>query len=404
MYPISKSSYSSPISHAGAFPTDIPGHDNRLFYHHDGSIEITPKHPAFVLGELMRSSVEAIYNATRSIFSAFDSFFVEIDAFSDCEKSLTKVEPELSLCEIPRIDVTQRVAVFDGEESLEANLQIAGDLMKETFSTIQYSVNYLARSDIKQQAKKQGIELNSFVGPTMEAYFCLADGRRLASKHYHKKQGSLFDYLHIVARIAKRTRIGNCGEMAALTFFNGLKKGLWIVTMDYVSIVNGDHSFVVIGRDKNSDPTDYRSWGANAVVLDAWEGKIFKGSELEKNLSSAGYTNIWTGQPSQTPFNPNTQSLSVNASNSCMIHLLLEGRNQIDLNDEQAQLFDALIERATLFNNALSLDEKVNIAKALSESCDLYKQLDNRATAASEAISTLKDQMSYLIEISNYWG
>ncbi|WP_019217775.1 hypothetical protein [Legionella tunisiensis] len=60
--------------------------------------------------------------------------------------------------------------------------------------------------------------------------------------------------------------------------------------MEIFSLVSGDHSFVVLGRDLNSDLQDMSTWGPNAVVLDPWLNSVFNVKEElqqpEKNNAS----------------------------------------------------------------------------------------------------------------------
>jgi len=43
------------------------------------------------------------------------------------------------------------------------------------------------------------------------------------------------------------------------------------------------HEFLVIGRDPNSDPDDYNTWGP-AVICDAWLGEVFPAEDLPLRL------------------------------------------------------------------------------------------------------------------------
>ena len=74
--------------------------------------------------------------------------------------------------------------------------------------------------------------------------------------------------LYRVAAIAKRMKAGNCGEQAATAF--KFLKARGVTPLDVMTLLSGDHGWVVIGRLAGSDATDYRTWGAAAVVCDPW--------------------------------------------------------------------------------------------------------------------------------------
>jgi len=89
------------------------------------------------------------------------------------------------------------------------------------------------------------------------------------------------DELRIQANEAKRTRRGNCGENAALTFLF-----LYDMGVRPIEKVNSseDHGFVVIGR-RNADINDFETWGPDAVVADSWAQGLASG-----NISRGTYS------------------------------------------------------------------------------------------------------------------
>jgi len=74
----------------------------------------------------------------------------------------------------------------------------------------------------------------------------------------------------IAARAARAEQdgAGNCSEIAAACFMQLRRSG--VHPIDYMTLTNGDHAFVVIGRGRDSDDTDCSRWGDAAVVCDAW--------------------------------------------------------------------------------------------------------------------------------------
>jgi hypothetical protein len=93
--------------------------------------------------------------------------------------------------------------------------------------------------------------------------------------------------LRIQATEAKRTRRGNCGENAALTFMF-----LYEMGVRPIEKVNSseDHGFVVIGR-RNADINDFETWGPDAVVADPWAQGLASGN-ISRGTYGGGGKNI----------------------------------------------------------------------------------------------------------------
>jgi hypothetical protein len=87
------------------------------------------------------------------------------------------------------------------------------------------------------------------------------------------------DRIDRVAEIAlncEKTGAGNCGEFAALCFMWAKRRGVYPI--DYMSLTNGDHCFVVIGRKLDSDHRKVSTWGAEAVIADGWDNNAYQAS------------------------------------------------------------------------------------------------------------------------------
>jgi hypothetical protein len=101
--------------------------------------------------------------------------------------------------------------------------------------------------------------------------------------------------------------VGNCEPQASVAF-EYLKK-MGIKPLDIVfyapfdknakmpvkplgktdpEMVRLDHVFVVIGRPKKSDVTTYTTWGADAVVCDAWARRVYFASHLADESEMLG--------------------------------------------------------------------------------------------------------------------
>lgn len=117
----------------------------------------------------------------------------------------------------------------------------------------------------------------------------------------------------VMGKTAIKYSIGNCMEMAAAAFVY-LLEAYPDVKVDIYHIVGGDHCFLVIGRDVNSNPTDPKTWGPHALICDPWSKESFPVFELEKLKDFAG--NVYTdGYPVLRELDFNTQTLGLWVSN-----------------------------------------------------------------------------------------
>ncbi len=55
-------------------------------------------------------------------------------------------------------------------------------------------------------------------------------------------------------------------------------------------IKNGDHMFVVVGREPLSDISDPTTWGTDCYIADSWSKKVYKASEWESKLKDFRWT------------------------------------------------------------------------------------------------------------------
>jgi hypothetical protein len=74
---------------------------------------------------------------------------------------------------------------------------------------------------------------------------------------------------------------GNCKEQAylALDYIQRNDKEAHAEVYQFDKL---DHAFVVVDREKNSDPTKPSSWGKNATICDPWNNEIYPASALTK--------------------------------------------------------------------------------------------------------------------------
>jgi hypothetical protein len=107
------------------------------------------------------------------------------------------------------------------------------------------------------------------------------------------------------AAAAKKFRVGNC-EMQSSVAFEFLKQ--FNVPLDIVylqmyernaqksvkklfgeeELARPDHVFVVVGRPKDTDVTNYGTWGTQAVVCDPWVRRAYRATNLGVELEALG--------------------------------------------------------------------------------------------------------------------
>ncbi len=109
--------------------------------------------------------------------------------------------------------------------------------------------------------------------------------RKIAKKIFERfiySDHALSVQIAIGTVLAEISEWGSCGEKAwALTHF--LKKLGVNIRVEHFQIMRnegtvqtkGNHTFIVLGREENSDPDDYATWGINAVICDPWSGKEY---------------------------------------------------------------------------------------------------------------------------------
>lgn len=79
--------------------------------------------------------------------------------------------------------------------------------------------------------------------------------------------------MEIFAKEALRFHCGNCGAQSALAFVR-LRDYWKVFPLDWVQVKNGDHGFVVIGRDAHTDPSNMATWNDDAIVCDPWRDVV----------------------------------------------------------------------------------------------------------------------------------
>jgi hypothetical protein len=85
------------------------------------------------------------------------------------------------------------------------------------------------------------------------------------------------------AQATMELRIGNCDELSALAFAYLAERNT-ARPIEIISVVDGDHAFVVIGRSGSSSAGNWRNWDNSVVLCDPWAELCYTKSELAQNL------------------------------------------------------------------------------------------------------------------------
>ena len=84
---------------------------------------------------------------------------------------------------------------------------------------------------------------------------------------------------------SKQQRSGNCSEYSDLAL-EYIAEHHPTSHAEVFHIEGGDHVFLVLGRDKNSNPSNPDTWGSNAAFCDPWANKVYPASDYQKNLQN----------------------------------------------------------------------------------------------------------------------
>lgn len=140
----------------------------------------------------------------------------------------------------------------------------------------------------------------------------------LRKKKYDKleieasKEKSFYSFYKLIKEF-ETNGLGNCEEFALATLYYGKfpEAGENIhLNVEAIYINNGDHVFVVFGRDPLSDINDETTWGNAAVIADSWKLDVFPAYKLKNRLVNHEYHNTENSSVDLTlHYNPNYNQL-----------------------------------------------------------------------------------------------
>lgn len=332
----------------------------------------------------------------KSISSEIIDFPVRnflIDEMQNCKKENIKNHSSASLNNPLKFTNSK-------ENLLEFNFLLAKELLVEVQKAIPFSPNNLHRSQkfIEEKAKNYGIFFDNYISLNNEAVKLLDEARDLTKNDYYhlKKYCSHYKQYKNIYNIATDRPIGNCGEMSIFALFKGINKGIWNIHLSMATITPGNHEVLVIGREPGSNPSDYKTWGSSAVILDSWAGKIFKASDLEIHLEDFSGVDNKTGKPYMKPFDPKKQKLKIRVENIYTRHDLIRYIEKTSMTEDQIQIYYTIADQLDNFHLTDEMQKKLKIAKLITRICNSQEIgfLKNRI------LGELKDQIKYFIKLN----
>lgn len=93
-----------------------------------------------------------------------------------------------------------------------------------------------------------------------------------------------------LAMVIEEFPAANCEEYTDMVIRELLKIHCKL-PLEVVHLTPGDHIVALIGREPASDRMDWRTWGSEALIIDAWSNKIYLANEIPQFLYDYAYYN-----------------------------------------------------------------------------------------------------------------
>lgn len=164
-------------------------------------------------------------------------------------------------------------------DKLKINLMYAAEALRYTQEAMPYgAVNY--REDFKGVSFAKILKMDAMIKESEEAVKDLP---------FHYNYDKIMEKVSIVA---KKHKIGNCDEQTSVAY-TYLKNEKNLRKVVRLSLVKGDHAFVVIGMNPLGDVKDPATWGQNAVVCEPWGKRYFPAVQLFDQLNKLSPRTIY---------------------------------------------------------------------------------------------------------------
>ena len=190
-------------------------------------------------------------------------------------------------------------------------------------------------------------------------------------------------------KVCKELSFGNCYEQALLALDYVINEAPQ-VSAEIYCIRGGDHCFLVIGREKNSDPDRPETWGDQAYICDPWANAVYPASSYLSKLRNY----VQTKNPLDGTVINNTEAFDSSR------HQLTPIKNQ---NTDQLSKYNSDEHLRKLFNlfkekyqTVLSTAEKLE--KDLDKIARRLEHKHGKSNKKYEIISAKKDNLMALLE------
>lgn len=152
--------------------------------------------------------------------------------------------------------------------------KIAAEAIRHARSVVPVSGTHTA---INEYEDKRVADIHKAIAKMRAAYEKTLSGSFMLEQDYR-----LFQFETALETISQ---VGNCGELA-LFAFDYVLRTYPTVRAEVVQMVNGNHVFVVIGRDPASDINDPSTYGENALICDALEREVYLAKDYRTKLKA----------------------------------------------------------------------------------------------------------------------
>ncbi len=192
---------------------------------------------------------------------------------------------------------------------------------------------------------------------------------------------------------SKQQRSGNCSEYSDLALEH-IAEHHPTTHAEVFHIEGGDHVFLVLGRDKNSNPSNPKTWGKNAVFCDPWANKVYPASDYQKNLQ-----NFTSGremdpatkriQHSYESFNPDKHKLALSKARQFQSGDLNQSA------ERRANVITFFQHKAAAAEQALTTFE-ADLKATAQQLESRYGENDKKLKAVQEKIKSVQTEMNSL--------
>lgn len=185
--------------------------------------------------------------------------------------------------------------------------------------------------------------------------------------------------------IVEISQLGNCNEYAflALHYLSKHAKTL----CEKVHISNGDHVFIVIGRNPDSDINNAKTWGPDVVICDPLTDKVYAAKDIPAQLMCHGF-NLAEQKNYFHPFQPGIHQLTLMES---IDGLPIDAVQQPEKITQKEQYIQLLKRKLVYFNQELA-----TLARSTDEIAN-----PRYCTEISQRLAHLIDGINYFLSSLN---